>query len=35
MRDKAITKAYYFKLGFEQFGNTDYDGYLMIKKDNI
>nr|WP_321226090.1 VOC family protein [uncultured Psychroserpens sp.] len=35
MRDKAITKAYYFKLGFEQFGNTDYDGYLMIQKDNI
>jgi hypothetical protein len=23
------------KLGFEEFGNPDYDGYLMLKKDNI
>jgi hypothetical protein len=36
MRDKAITKEYYInRLGFEEFGNADYDGYLMIQKDSI
>lgn len=36
MRDKAVTKDYYLnKLGFELFGNADYDDYLMIHKDNI
>lgn len=36
MRNKAITKDYYInKLGFQEFGNKDYDGYLMIQKDNI
>jgi len=36
MRDKAATKDFYInKLGFQQFGNADYDGYLMIEKDNI
>lgn len=36
MRDKAITRNYYLnKLGFEEFGSTDFDGYLMLKKDNI
>jgi len=35
MRDKSVTREFYInKLGFLQFGN-DYDGYLMIKKDNI
>ncbi len=35
MRDKTITKEFYIdKLGFQQFGN-DYEGYLMIQKDNI
>ena len=35
MRNKAVTKDFYLnKLGFEQFGN-DYDGYLMVQKDNI
>lgn len=35
MRDKSVTQEFYInKLGFEQFGN-DYDGYLMIQKDNI
>ncbi len=35
MRNKIITKDYYInKLGFQQFGG-DYDGYLMIEKDNI
>lgn len=35
MRDKSVTKEFYInKLGFQQFGN-DYDGYLMVQKDNI
>ncbi|MBC2846042.1 bleomycin resistance protein [Winogradskyella flava] len=36
MRNKETTKDYYInQLGFKQFGNRDYDGYLMIEKDNI
>jgi hypothetical protein len=35
MRNKIITKAYYKNLGFEQLGDKEYDGYLMIKKDDI
>lgn len=36
MRDKAVTRDYYInKLGFEEFGNADYNGYLMIQKDSI
>lgn len=35
MRDKNITRDYYIhQLGFEQSGG-DYDGYLMLHKDNI
>lgn len=36
MRNKAITKTFYIdKLGFTDIGKTDYDGYLLLKKDNI
>ena len=36
MRDKVITRDYYLnKLGFQEFGSADYDGYLMIQKDAI
>ncbi len=36
MRNKAVTKAFYInQLGFQEFGNEDYDGYLMIQKDKI
>ncbi len=36
MRNKAATKAFYVnQLGFKEFGKTDYDGYLMVEKDNI
>ena len=36
MRNKAITKDFYLnKLGFEEFGNADFEGYLMVQKDNI
>ncbi|HEY0899981.1 MAG TPA: VOC family protein [Sphingobacteriaceae bacterium] len=36
MRDKILTKEFYIeKLGFRQLGNVDYDGYLMVQKDQI
>jgi catechol 2,3-dioxygenase-like lactoylglutathione lyase family enzyme len=36
MRNKAITKEYYInQLGFENYGDSDFDGYLMVRKDNI
>ena len=36
MRDKAVTKDYYLnKLGFQIFGDKDFDGYLMVTKDHI
>jgi hypothetical protein len=35
MRDKKVTLAYYTRLGFTQFGSVDYDGYLMIQRDNV
>lgn len=36
MRNKAATKAYYIhKLGFQNVGSSDYEGYLMVQKDNI
>lgn len=36
MRDKVVTKDYYVnKLGFQFFGDNDFDGYLMVHKDNI
>jgi len=36
MRNKQITKTYYIdQLGFQNVGSTDFDGYLMLKKDGI
>lgn len=36
MRDKAITQEYYInKLGFQIYGNNDFDDYLMVHKDNV
>jgi hypothetical protein len=36
MRNKAITRDFYInKLDFEEFGSADYDGYLMVQRDNI
>lgn len=36
MRDKARTRQFYLNsLGFKEFGSADYDGYLMVEKDNI
>ncbi|QCR22312.1 VOC family protein [Pontibacter sp. SGAir0037] len=36
MRHKGITREFYInKLGFKEFGSVDYDGYLMVEKNNI
>ncbi|PWT70661.1 MAG: glyoxalase/bleomycin resistance/extradiol dioxygenase family protein [Bacteroidetes bacterium] len=36
MRDKAATRDYYLnKLGFREYGNADYEGYLMVEKENV
>ena len=36
MRDKSATRDFYInKLGFRDFGSADYEGYLMVEKDNI
>jgi hypothetical protein len=36
MRDKSATKDFYInKLGFQNFGSAEFDGYLMVEKDNI
>ena len=36
MRDKTATREFYInQLGFQEFGSADYDGYLMVQKDNI
>jgi catechol 2,3-dioxygenase-like lactoylglutathione lyase family enzyme len=36
MRNKSVTKDFYVtKLGFQNVGSSDYDGYLMVEKDSI
>ena len=36
MRNKIVTKDYYINtLGFKEFGHVDFDGYLMVQKDDI
>ena len=36
MRDKAATKNFYVNvLDFKEFGSADFDGYLMLQKDDI
>lgn len=36
MRDKNVTREFYINmLGFKEYGNTDFDGYLMMEKDQI
>lgn len=36
MRDKTATKDFYVnKLGFKNFGSDDFNGYLIVQKDNI
>ena len=36
MRDKKVTREFYSNgLGFKEFGSADFDGYLMMEKDQI
>lgn len=36
MRDKAITRDFYVnKLNFKDIGSANFDGYLIVQKDNI
>lgn len=36
MRDKKVTREFYLnRLGFKEFGSADFDGYLMMEKDQI
>lgn len=36
MRNKTATRDFYInRLGFHEFGNADYAGYLMLEKDDI
>lgn len=36
MRNKRATRDFYIhKLGFQEFGSADFDGYLMVQKDKI
>ncbi len=36
MRDKVLTRNYYIHtLGFTEFGSADFEGYLMVEKDQV
>ncbi|MDG3583082.1 bleomycin resistance protein [Galbibacter pacificus] len=36
MRDKVVTREFYInRLGFKEFGNVDFEGYLMLERDRI
>lgn len=36
MRNKHVTREFYAtRLGFEEFGSADFEGYLMMQKDRI
>jgi hypothetical protein len=36
MRNKSITRSFYInQLGFEDIGTADFDGYLILKRDQI
>ena len=36
MRNKNVTREFYInKLGFKVYGSADFDGYLMMEKDQI
>ena len=36
MRNKNVTRDFYLnKLGFQELGSVDFDGYLMVQKDKI
>ena len=36
MRNKTITRNFYLnQMGFQEFGQADFDGYLMVEKDGL
>ncbi len=36
MRDKRLTRDFYIqKLGFTEFGSADFEGYLMVERDQV
>jgi len=36
MRDKSLTREFYLtQLGFADIGSADFEGYLLVKKDNV
>ena len=36
MRNKATTRDFYLnQLGFSDIGSADFEGYLLVKKDNV
>lgn len=36
MRDKSVTRNYYLNLlGFRECGSSDYEGYLMVERDQV
>lgn len=36
MRNKSVTRDFYInKLDFREFGDADFEGYLMVQKDSI
>ena len=36
MRNKTITRNFYLnQMGFQEFGQADFAGYLMVEKDGI
>ena len=36
MRDKSLTKEFYLtQPGFKDIGSADFEGYLLVKKDNV
>jgi Glyoxalase-like domain len=36
MRNKSLTRKFYLtQLGFNDIGSADFDGYLLLKRDNV
>lgn len=36
MRNKNVTRDFYIdRMGFQEYGNADFEGYLMLTKDHI
>ncbi len=35
IRNKDLTREYYRNLGFSEVGNANFDGYMMVQRENI